>query len=124
MAAAGFTPATSPVSDGVSPAGHDHVPPSELQARYAGRPQRSSRTRLAAYYATKYRLIAGFYDGRGWFRTSVLSRVKLEDRSEVEIGPGEAYIIEPGHDAWVVGDDTFVGYEFESRSADEYAKGP
>jgi hypothetical protein len=49
-------------------------------------------------------------------------RVKHEDGSEVEIGPGEAYIIEPGHDAWVVGDETFVGYEFESRSADEYAK--
>ena len=35
----------------------------------------------------------------------------------------EAYIIEPGHDAWVVGDERFVGFEFESRSAEEYAKG-
>jgi hypothetical protein len=30
---------------------------------------------------------------------------------------------EPGHDAWVVGDERFVGFEFESRSAEEYAKG-
>ena len=43
--------------------------------------------------------------------------------TEVEIGPGVAYVIEPGHDAWVVGDERFVGYEFESRSAEEYAKG-
>jgi hypothetical protein len=48
--------------------------------------------------------------------------IKHEDGTEVEIGPGEAYVIEPGHDAWVVGDERFVGYEFESRSAEEYAK--
>jgi hypothetical protein len=46
-----------------------------------------------------------------------------EDGSEGEVGPGEAYLIEPGHDAWVVGDERFVGFEFESRSAQEYAKG-
>jgi hypothetical protein len=33
------------------------------------------------------------------------------------------YVIEPGHDAWVVGDERFVGFEFESRSAEQYAKG-
>ena len=49
--------------------------------------------------------------------------VKHEDGTEVEIGPGEAYVIEPGHDAWVVGDERFVGFEFESRAAEEYAKG-
>ena len=37
--------------------------------------------------------------------------------------PGEAYVIEPGHDAWVAGDERFVGFEFESRAAEEYAKG-
>jgi hypothetical protein len=49
--------------------------------------------------------------------------VAHEDGSAREIGPGEAYVIEPGHDAWVVGDEGFVGYEFESRAAEEYAKG-
>ena len=48
--------------------------------------------------------------------------VKHEDGSEVEVGPGEAYLIEPGHDAWVVGDEGFVGFEFESQSAEEYAR--
>jgi len=48
--------------------------------------------------------------------------VRHDDGTELEIGPGDAYIIEPGHDAWVVGDDGFVGYEFESKSAEVYAK--
>jgi hypothetical protein len=49
--------------------------------------------------------------------------VQHEDGTEVEIGPGEAYVIEPGHDAWVVGDERFVGFEFEQRAAEDYAKG-
>jgi hypothetical protein len=48
--------------------------------------------------------------------------VAHEDGSEVEAGPGAAYVIEPGHDAWVVGDDAFVAYEFESKTAAGYAK--
>ena len=48
--------------------------------------------------------------------------VKHEDGTEVEVGPGQAYVIEPGHDAWVVGDDAFVAFEFESQSAEEYAR--
>ena len=49
--------------------------------------------------------------------------IKHEDGTEVEIGPGEAYVIEPGHDAWVVGDDRFVGFEFESASGGGIRKG-
>ena len=45
-----------------------------------------------------------------------------EDGNEVDVSPGAAYIIEPGHDAWVVGDEPFVGFEFESKTASEYAK--
>ena len=45
-----------------------------------------------------------------------------DDGTEQDIAAGEAYVIEPGHNAWVVGDDSFVGYEFESKSAEEYAK--
>jgi len=48
--------------------------------------------------------------------------VKHEDGTEVELGAGAAYLIEPGHDAWVVGDEQFVAYEFEARSAEEYAR--
>jgi hypothetical protein len=33
-----------------------------------------------------------------------------------------AYVIEPGQHVWVVGDEPFVGFEFESRSEEEYAR--
>ena len=49
--------------------------------------------------------------------------VKHDDGTELDIRRGAAYVIDPGHDAWVVGDERFVAYEFESRSAEEYAKG-
>jgi len=48
--------------------------------------------------------------------------VSHEDGSEVELGPGEAYVIEPGHDAWVVGDEPFVALEFESHAAEDFAR--
>jgi hypothetical protein len=48
--------------------------------------------------------------------------VTHEDGTETELGAGDAYVIEPNHDAWVVGDEPFVGYEFESRSASTYAQ--
>jgi hypothetical protein len=46
-----------------------------------------------------------------------------DDGTEGDIGPGEAYVIEPGHDAWVVGDERLVGFEFESPTAEMFAKG-
>ena len=48
--------------------------------------------------------------------------VAHEDRTEVELGPGDAYVIEPGHDAWVLGDEPYVGFEFESKAAEDYAR--
>ena len=42
------------------------------------------------------------------------------DGSEGEAGPGDTYVIEPGHDAWVVGDGAMVALEFES--AETFAK--
>jgi hypothetical protein len=48
--------------------------------------------------------------------------VRHEDGSEIDIGPGDAYVIEPGHDAWVDGPDAFVGYEFDSNAAESFAR--
>jgi uncharacterized cupin superfamily protein len=48
--------------------------------------------------------------------------VRHDDGTEVELGPGKPYVIEPGHDAWVVGDEGVVAYEFESKAAEEYAR--
>jgi hypothetical protein len=50
-------------------------------------------------------------------------RVVHDDGTEQEIGPGQAYIIEPGHDAKVIGNEPVIGFEFESKTADEYARG-
>jgi hypothetical protein len=47
--------------------------------------------------------------------------VRHDDGTEADVTPGAAYLIEPGHDAWVVSDEPFVGYEFESTAASTYA---
>ena len=45
-----------------------------------------------------------------------------DDGTEQEIGPGQTYVIEPGHDAWVVGDEPVMGFEFQSQTAEEFAR--
>jgi mannose-6-phosphate isomerase-like protein (cupin superfamily) len=47
--------------------------------------------------------------------------VVTEDGGETELGPGDAYEVEPGHDAWVVGNERFVSVELVG--AEKYAKG-
>ena len=47
--------------------------------------------------------------------------VQAEDGTETTLGPGDAYVIEPGHDAWVMGDEQYVGVDFSEQMA-EYAK--
>jgi hypothetical protein len=47
--------------------------------------------------------------------------IQAEDGTETHIGPGDAMVIEPGHDAWVVGDEPYVGIDFSEQMA-EYAK--
>jgi hypothetical protein len=49
--------------------------------------------------------------------------VQTDDGTKIEIGPGDAYLIEPGHDAWNSGSEAVVGYEFESITAETFAKG-
>ncbi len=49
-------------------------------------------------------------------------RVRHDDGTEQDLGPGDAYIIDPGHDAWVTGSEPFVAFEFESQAAASYAK--
>lgn len=48
--------------------------------------------------------------------------VTTDDGMEGDIGPGDTYRLTPGHDAWVVGDEPFTALEFESKTADTYAK--
>jgi quercetin dioxygenase-like cupin family protein len=45
--------------------------------------------------------------------------LRMDDGTEREIGPGDAVRIEPGHDAWIVGDEACVFIDF---TAPDYAK--
>jgi hypothetical protein len=45
-----------------------------------------------------------------------------DDGTEADFGPRPASVIEPGHDAWITGDEPFVGYEFESHAAEEFVR--
>ena len=58
-------------------------------------------------------------DHVGYVASGRLS-VEHEDGSQVTLSPGDAYRIAPGHDAWVEGDEAFVGFEF--KGAATYAK--
>ncbi len=49
-------------------------------------------------------------------------RVEHNDGSAIDLASGEVYEIQPGHDAWVVGDDVVVGLEFDPTTAATYAK--
>ena len=49
-------------------------------------------------------------------------KVVNDDGSEVEVNAGYAYVFEPGHDGWGIGDEPAVGYEFEGSTAAPYAK--
>lgn len=40
--------------------------------------------------------------------------VRMDDGTEVEIGPGAAYHVPPGHDAWVVGNEAVVHVDFSA----------
>jgi quercetin dioxygenase-like cupin family protein len=46
--------------------------------------------------------------------------VKMDDGAEVEYGPGDAFYMPPGHDAWTVGDKRCVLIDFTGVA--KYAK--
>ena len=46
--------------------------------------------------------------------------IRMDDGSEVEIGPGDVFAAPPGHDAWTVGDEPCVSVDFGQFG--EYAK--
>jgi hypothetical protein len=39
-------------------------------------------------------------------------KVRMDDGSETEFGPGHVGFVPPGHDAWIVGNEPFVGIDF------------
>lgn len=47
-------------------------------------------------------------------------KIRHNDGSEMEVGPGDVFAAKPGHDAWVVGDQPCIQVDF--LSAATYAK--
>jgi mannose-6-phosphate isomerase-like protein (cupin superfamily) len=47
-------------------------------------------------------------------------KIKMDDGTEDEVGPGDVVSIPPGHDAWIVGDEPYVGVDFQGAAS--YAK--
>jgi hypothetical protein len=45
----------------------------------------------------------------------------MDDGTEVDLGPGDVFVCPPGHDAWTVGDEPCVAFDFAGGAA-EYAK--
>ena len=48
-------------------------------------------------------------------------KVVMDDGTEEEYGPGDAAVIPPGHNAWVVGNEPVVAIDFTGLK--EYARG-
>jgi uncharacterized cupin superfamily protein len=46
--------------------------------------------------------------------------LKMDDGSEVEVGPGDVFVCPPGHDAWIVGKEPCIVYDFAGAAV--YAK--
>ena len=46
----------------------------------------------------------------------------MDDHSQTDLAPGDAYVIEPGHDAWAVGSELFVGIAVSSEMVEAFAK--
>jgi hypothetical protein len=45
--------------------------------------------------------------------------IRMDDGTEQEIGPGDAFVCDPGHDAWIVGDEACLALD---STAPQYAK--
>ena len=46
--------------------------------------------------------------------------IRMDDGTETELGSGDVFVCGPGHDAWIVGNEACVAYDFAGASV--YAK--
>jgi mannose-6-phosphate isomerase-like protein (cupin superfamily) len=49
-------------------------------------------------------------------------RLTHDDGTVLELSRGDVYVIEPGHNAEIVGDEPFEAFEFQPQAAEEYAR--
>jgi quercetin dioxygenase-like cupin family protein len=66
-------------------------------------------------WSTDVKPLAGTSTCQVTHRSYVVSgrlHVAMSDGRELELGPGDAHLVGPGHDAWVVGDEACVTIDF------------
>ncbi len=56
------------------------------------------------------------------YHVSGVLRVRMDDGTEFDCGPGDVSLLPPGHDAWVVGNEPAVVVDFQGMIT--YAKSP
>jgi len=56
------------------------------------------------------------------YHVSGRMKVKMDDGTEKEFGPGDVSIIPPGHDAWVMGNDPVVAIDITGMNSYAIAK--
>lgn len=81
----------------------------------AGRPALYSTFQPGWRWSEHVKPIVGTEDCEATHFMYVLSGrmgIAHNDGTEAEVGTGDVVVIEPGHDAWVVGDDTFTAIDF------------
>ncbi len=54
------------------------------------------------------------------FVVSGRMHIRMDDGTEVDVGPGDVFVCPPGHDAWTVGSEPCVAYDFSGAAV--YAK--
>jgi hypothetical protein len=50
--------------------------------------------------------------------------IRMDDGEEADLNPGDVFVLSPGHDAWVVGDEPCVAYDFAGQMGETYGKAP
>jgi len=71
-------------------------------------------------WSTDVKPLVGTDDCQGTHRSYVVSgrmHVTMSDGRELDLGPGDAHLVGPGHDAWVVGDEPCVTIDFIPTNA-------
>ncbi len=63
--------------------------------------------------------VAGTASCQGTHFSYIISgrlRTRMDDGTEFDLGPGDVAITAPGHDAWVLGDEPCVAFDFQGAS--------
>jgi hypothetical protein len=64
---------------------------------------------------------ATFEPGWKWSECVKPMHLLMDDGTEFDFGPGDVFVAPPGHDAWIVGNEPCIAFDFSS-DIQRYAK--